>query len=95
MPKGAIWLVQLLHGPQRPGSRVGFLVPAYFAFDVRVLTIGQAHITLKPWPVFAQVVPQARQIGPALCGVGGIKRLGKLRSQRCNRPQVIYQQMPA
>ena len=53
MPKGAIWLVQLLHGPQRAGSRVGFLVPAYFAFDVRVLTIGQAHITLKPGPVFA------------------------------------------
>ncbi len=74
---------------------MGFLAPAYFAFDVRVLTIGQAHIPLKPGPVFAWVVPQARQIGPALCGFStAIKSLGKLCSKLCNFFEMLLQQMP-
>ena len=91
---GATRLVQLLHGPQRPGSRMGFLTPAHLAFDVRIGVVRLLQIALKTRPVFAHVMPQACQISPAQLGLGCVKGLRKPGCQRGNLVQMFGQQMP-
>lgn len=65
---------------QRPGSGMGFLASTHFAFNVCVGVVSLQHVALKPCPIFAQVMPQPRQIGPALGDIGSITWLRKISS---------------
>ena len=62
---------------------------------MRIGVVGLAKVTLEAWSVFAQVVPQAGQVGPALGSFGRRSLLGKSRRQFGHRMQMVGQQMAA
>jgi len=80
--------------PQGASGRVCFLASTHFSFDVRIRVVSQSHLTLKAAPVFAQVMPQPRQISPALGNHDGIKRLRNPPAMLATGPQMSARKCP-
>lgn len=70
-------------------ARSGVRRLASFALDMRIhlKTAGLTDVMLETWPVFTQVMPQAREIRP----VGAIETAGILRCQTRHGPQMFSQ----
>ena len=65
---GTVRLFKRFHRPECASGRVSLFAPAHFPLNMRVRAVGLLQVALKAWPVFTQVMPQARQISPALGG---------------------------
>ena len=59
--------------PKRACRRVCFFTSRHFALNMRIRVVRLPQVALKSEPVFAEVMPQPRHIGPSLVICGGIK----------------------